>query len=171
MLGHQRGLPSLFSHHGPRLPCQHCGFLTHWSANFLKLHCGVMNTEKNCKFLKRVFLKIFIYFMSLFFSCAGSSLLLAGFLWLLWVGAALWLHCEGFLFRRLLLLHSMSSRHASFNSCILQTPEHGLSRYGTWAQWPCAMWELPGPGIEPCIAWLLNHWTSSEAHKFLMFTF
>ena len=35
------------------------------------------------------------------------------------------------------------------SSCGSRTPEYRLSSCGTRAWWPCGMWDLPGPGIEP----------------------
>ena len=36
----------------------------------------------------------------------------------------------------------------------VQTPEHRLSSGGAWAELLRGMWDLPGPGIKPC----LLHW-------------
>ena len=51
--------------------------------------------------------------------------------------------------RWLLLLQSTGSRWEGFSSCGLQAVERRLSSCGTWAELFRAMWDLPGPGLEP----------------------
>ena len=65
--------------------------------------------------------------------------------------------------------------HTGFRSRSSQALEHRLISCGTQAQWPCSMWDLPGPGIKPCIPcisrWILNHWATREALNILVYVF
>ena len=87
-----------------------------------------------CTFTFRIFLfkKLFIFFLVMLdlCCCACFSLVVAS-------GGYYSLRCMGFSWWRLLLLWSTGSRHTSF------------SRWGTWAQLLCDVWDLPQPGIEP----------------------
>ena len=99
------------------------------------------------------FLSVFIY---LFYSCAGSSLLLGLSLVVVSRGLSS-LQCSGFSVWWLLLLQRTDSRHLGFSSCGVWTHSlglpgsraHGLSSCGVWTWSPCSMWNLPGSGIKP----------------------
>ena len=75
----------------------------------------------------------FFFLVNLFiFGCVGSLLRYAGF-------SLQWL----------LLLRSTGSRRAGFSSCGTRALAHRLSSCGARASALRAMWDLPGPGIEP----------------------
>ena len=97
-----------------------------------------------------VLLKIFY----LFIGCAGASLKQ--------VGAALQLWCLSFLFLWLLLLWNTGSRVHGFISCGSRVLEHRLSSCGSWAKLPCALWDLPGPGIKPMSPSLAGEFFTTE---------
>ena len=80
--------------------------------------------------------RVFILFYFLFFGCSVSSLVLTGFLQLLWAGATLCCsvrasHCGG------------------FSCCRAWALEHRVNSCGAWALLLHSTWDLPGPGIEP----------------------
>ena len=44
--------------------------------------------------------------------------------------------------------------------------EHRVTSCGAWALLPYSMWDLPGPGLEPCISrWILNLWTIRKVRQ------
>ena len=102
-----------------------------------------------------------LYKLSSKFKSFATVLIVFFFFWLHWVFIAalglslvavsggyssLW--CAGFSLRWLLLLQSMSSRHAGFSSCDLRALEHRLSSCGSRALLLRSMQYLPRPGIE-----------------------
>ena len=70
------------------------------------------------------------------FGCVGSPLLCTGFLRLWRLEAPL--RCGAW------------ASHSGGFCCGARALEHtSLSSCGAQAQWPCSIWNLPGPGIEP----------------------
>ena len=53
-------------------------------------------------------------------------------------------HCDGFSYCGAQALGCLG-----FSSCSFRALEHNLNSYGTQAQLPHDMWDLPGSGIEP----------------------
>ena len=83
------------------------------------------------------------------------------------------LRCAGFSLQCLLLLQSTGSGWQGFSSCGWGLScgslalECRLSSCGPWAQLPCGMWDLPGPGIVlVSLALAGRFWTTREVPIF-----
>ena len=87
-------------------------------------------------FLEKLDLKIFSKFSLYLAVLGGSSLLCVGFLQLRCVGL-------------LIAVASLAEEHGLQCSQASATVACGLNSYGTQAQLPLSMWNLPGPGIKP----------------------
>ena len=125
-------------------------------------HPRIMSLSQKFKFfyvLKIIFIFMYLFFKLinyLFFGSVGSSLLLAGFLWLQQAGAtlccgALVSHCGGFSCCEAQALGSRASVVVvhGLSSCGSRALVCRLSSCGTWAQLLCGMWDLPRSGLEP----------------------
>ena len=81
-------------------------------------------------YIKFIYLFIYFWLRWVFVAACRLSLVASS-------GGYSSMRWAGFPWQRLLLLQSMSSRHAGFCSC------------GARAQLLCSMWDLPRPGLEP----------------------
>ena len=99
----------------------------------------------HCLLLKKK--KIVYLFM---FSCAGSSLLHVGFLWLQRVGDTPWLQCLGSPLRWLPLLQSMDPTCLGFSSWGSGTLEQRLGSCAHRLSCAAACGIFPDQGLNPC---------------------
>ena len=81
------------------------------------------------------------------FSCAGTSLLHAGFSPVAASGG--YSRCVGFSLQQLLLLWNTGSRVRGLSTCCSLAPEHRFNSCGAWVYLIRGIWNLPRPGIEP----------------------
>ena len=100
-------------------------------------------------FFLYIYINLFIIYLFIF-GCVGSSLLRTGFLLVAASRGYSSLWCTGFSLQWLLLLQSTGSRRAGFSSCGSWALELRLSSFGARAWLLRSMWDLPGPGMNPC---------------------
>ena len=119
------------------------------------------------------FLKNYYLFYLFIFGCVGSSLLHTGFLQFVASGGYSLLWCACFLLRWLLLLWSMGSRHAGFNSCGTRAQQlwlvgSRLQAQQLWCKGLVAPWHVGSSRSRdrthvPCIGRrILNHCATRE---------
>ena len=95
----------------------------------------------------------FFFFKNLFYLftyfCAGSSLLCVGYSLVTVCGLLSWWF--------LLRATSSGAQWASVVAALL-----GLSSCGAWVFWPCGMWDLPRPEMEPVSPALAGGFLTTE---------
>ena len=121
----------------------HCNFWYHAVPSAWYTLAALVYLENSFFFFCKNLFYLFTYF------CAGSSLLCVGYSLVTVCGLLSWWF--------LLRATSSGAQWASVVAALL-----GLSSCGAWVFWPCGMWDLPRPEMEPVSPALAGGFLTTE---------